>query len=258
MTGVSIAVKSLSVGLPAFSFVPGRLGISAKSIAVGRPSFSLVSNYVVGSTVTRKRLNRLSMLDQITDIKSGKATVKFQRDYQANVEQTEASINALFSSVTTLQQIVDRLVAAEQSAGEAVIKADAVTLTVAAQTTLQRVRDSSTDAGIVTAENIAGSVTITIAANTRYYLAPLSPVPVNGGTIASVPAATTVFIYYDDPNLTGGAVTYYYTEDPAQSVATDAYPYRHSLGSIATPVSAGGGSVGEPTTPPWNNNAAIP
>lgn len=254
MTTLSVSVKAIPVGLPTIGFVPGRIRIDTASLSVGKPSITLTANYTVppvATSVARKRLNRLSISDSLVDRNSGKATLKFHRDYQANVELTEASISELSGNVATLQQIVDRLVAAEQAAGAAVTQTAALQASSDQQAQMTRVRDSYVDFGTLTASNVGGSATVTIANHTRHYLAPIADVAVTGASFTGQPTATTLYVYYDDPNLAGGAVTYVLTQNGDQAVATTDIPYRHFVGSVDTPATTGAGTVGTTTTPPW-------
>jgi hypothetical protein len=254
MTTFAVSVTSIPVGLPAVGFVPGRLRIDATTVGVGKPNIAFTSNYVVApvaNSVSRRRLNRLSMSDSVIDIRNGKATQKFQRDYQANVELTEASIDSLSGSVASLQEIVDRLVAAEQAAGEAVTQVAALQTSSDQQAQMTRVRDSYVDLGTLTATNVGGSATVTVADHSRHYLAPIADVAVDGATFTGQPTATTIYIYYDDPTLAGGAVNYVLTINGDQAVATVDIPYRHFVGSVDTPATTGAGTVGTTTLPPW-------
>lgn len=71
-------------------------------------------------------------------------------------------------------------------------------------------------------------------------------------TIASLPAGTMLFIYYDDLNRAGGAVTHRATIIPADAYTSPDNPARHYVGPIAKvatgdPPSSGGGA----TPPGW-------
>ena len=254
MTTFAVSVTAIPASLPAVGFAPGRIRLDTASVAVGRPNVAFTSNYVVppvANTAARRRLNRLSLSDSLVDTSTGKASLKFHRDYQANVELTEASINSLSSNVASLQEIVDRLVAAEQAAGEAVTQVATLQTSTDQQAQMTRVRDSYVDFGTLTAENVGGSATVTIADHTRHYLAPIADVAVDGATFTGQPTATTLYVYYDDPALAGGTVNYVLTINGDQAVATSDIPYRHFVGSVDTPASTGAGTVGTTTLPPW-------
>lgn len=73
-------------------------------------------------------------------------------------------------------------------------------------------------------------------------------------TIASLPAGTVLFIYYDDVNREGGAVTFKATTTPANAYTSPDAPARHYVGPIAKvatgdPPSSGGGA----TPPGWGS-----
>lgn len=254
MTTFAVAVTNIAVGVPAVGFAPGRIRIDATSVSIGRPGIAFNSNYVVppvANSASRRRLNRLSLSDSLVDVRSGKASQKFQRDYQANVELTEASIDSLSGNVANLQEIVNRLVAAEQAAGAAVTQAASLQASSDQQAQMTRVRDSYVDLGTLTATNVGGSASVTIADHTRHYLAPIADVAVDGATFTGQPTATTLYVYYDDPTLVGGAVNYVLTINGDQAVATVDIPYRHFVGSVDTPADVGAGTVGTTTLPPW-------
>lgn len=66
-------------------------------------------------------------------------------------------------------------------------------------------------------------------------------------TIASLPAATLIFVYYDDLKRDGGAVTLKATTAPANAYTSPANPARHFVGSIpkvatGAPPNSGGGA----------------
>lgn len=217
------------------------------------PGFGMNGNYDVPAAGFGDsfRLYRFRSVDALVN-KQGQPTAKFQLDYQRNVELTEAAVNRLIGDVTTLQEIVDRLVAAEKAAGAAQVAVEQAQTQVAQQADMQRVRDSYSDPGVITASNVGGSVTVTVAAHTRHYIDPAEAKSVGGGTITGQPAATTLYVFYDDPTLAGGAVTYQATTDSSLAFATTSNPYRHTVGTISSsPATTGGGTVGESTRPYW-------
>jgi hypothetical protein len=86
-----------------------------------------------------------------------------------------------------------------------------------------------------------GTATITIPDHTRIYPAPQAAVAVAGATIAGLAPATTYFVYYDDPDLAGGAVTYATTTTAADAYYSAAHPYRHTICTVTTPKADGTG-----------------
>ncbi len=100
--------------------------------------------------------------------------------------------------------------------------------------------------GIVAA---AADGTVTVANHTRRYMDGHADVAVVGSTIATaLSAGTTVSIAYDDPERSGGAVTFSAYEDDAEAFASAAHPSRHYLGYVTIPATGtstgGGGGAG--------------
>ena len=94
------------------------------------------------------------------------------------------------------------------------------------------------------------TASIAIPDHDRVYPAPYATVAVDGDTIGGLAYATTYYIYYDDANLAGGAVTYGATTNSVDAYATATNPYRHFVTSRLT-VSSGGGGGGGGDLPPW-------
>jgi hypothetical protein len=75
-------------------------------------------------------------------------------------------------------------------------------------------------------------------------------------TIASLPAATWLFIYYDDLNRSGGAVSLKATTIPADAYTSPDNPARHYVGAIqkvapGDPPATGGGALPPGFGPEW-------
>lgn len=252
--------RAFNLGRPVIAFMPPRTSIDGKAFTLGRPNVTLKGNYNSDipdlSQYTNVRLGRLRHSEAILEPQragqqSGFPATKFQHDYQRNVETTEAAIRALASSTLNLEAIVQGLLETQQAVAQAQAQVAANTAQTQAQTSLQRVRDSYADPNPLTAENVGGSATVSIAAHERKYLDPIASVSVAAGSIASLAAGTLYFIYYDDPELAGGAVTFLASQVEEEATASLTNPYRHKIGSILTPNTPGGGSEGTPTTPPW-------
>ncbi len=220
-------------------------------IVATAPDFSGSTDYEIDlGDLIEKRLNRLLATEQIVN-EIRQPTAKFQRDYESNVIQIETAIRALARGQIDLRSIVDILLSTQEAARAANKAAEGAQAQVAKQADYTRVRDSYSDTGVLTASNAAGVVTISVAAHQRHYLDPQTDVALNAGTISDLPAATQLFVFYDDEAMTGGAVTYQAVQDQAIAVATLSNPYRHAVGSLLTPTSTGEDSTGLPSLPPW-------
>ena len=98
-------------------------------------------------------------------------------------------------------------------------------------------------------EGVADGATAqaTVSAHTRTYLD--AEIAVDGGAVSGLAYGALNFIYYDDPNSAGGAVTYAATTVQADALTSAANPGRHFVGSVLTPASSGDPpTVGNPST----------
>ncbi len=91
-----------------------------------------------------------------------------------------------------------------------------------------------------TAADAGATATITIAAHTRQM--PSGGIPYNSGSITGLAFSTKYYVYADDPNFAGGAVTYNATTSRETTVADEG---RYLVGSITTPADGGGGTGGD-------------
>lgn len=131
--------------------------------------------------------------------------------------------------------------AAQMAAETAQIAADNAASSSSGNAEAQSLAISGIMPRVVLSANAAG--TITVASHTRYYGDGTS-VPVSGGTITGQSVGDTVYVYYEDPMRTGGAVAY----QPDTAFQTQSGS-RHNVGSVTIP--ATGSSPGEPgPTPP--------
>lgn len=250
MTTMSVAPASLVLG-SSFSLRPVRMIIRAATLSLSLGAVDLSGSYSddIGG-LTAKRFDRLTRALSIVD-NSGSPATQFQNFWQRHCEGLESAIGALATGQINLAALVNGLLETQKAisvVSQAVSEAQA---TAAAQNDLQRVRDSYSDPNVLTASNAGGSVSISVAAHQRHYLDPAASVSLAGGTISGLAAATGYFVYYDDPGLSGGAVTYQATTDNAAAVASLSNPYRHAVGSIPGPTQTGQGTVGESAIPPW-------
>lgn len=102
----------------------------------------------------------------------------------------------------------------------------------------------------ITATDAGADVTITISAHARHYPqldGSTVDVSVNGGSLTGRAYSTRYSIYYDDPTRAGGAVTYQSTTVEADAAQIGD---RHVVGSVLTPVAAGGPTDGGVVLPP--------
>ncbi len=106
--------------------------------------------------------------------------------------------------------------------------------------------------------DVGSTASIVAATHDRVY--PDRTVTVTGATIGTAyPFSATRYVYYDDPDRAGGAVTYQVTSDAATAATSDANPDRHFVGYIVTATNGGtgtGGGGGEP--PGWGGGGGNP
>lgn len=102
----------------------------------------------------------------------------------------------------------------------------------------------------------SGSFTVTVPAHTRVYGNPriFGEVSVDELTLTGLAVGQIHYLYYDDPEMTGGSVTLAATTLAVDSSTSDANPYRHHVGYVRTPqlgqTSFNGESAPPPTTIP--------
>lgn len=151
----------------------------------------------------------------------------------------DTAMSAVEEALSALQDQEEQLAAQEQQS------ADTLALLQRAVQAISQPVGLAISAGANTSDT-----TVTIGAHTRVYL-DKAAVAVNAGTVTGVPFGSDVFLYYDDPDRAGGAVTYHWTTDPSQAVASYANINRHYLGDVVTPASAAAApSTGTGATPP--------
>lgn len=186
------------------------------------------------------RLPRLPRSVQITDSDGG-PSIDFQRWFQSAMIQIETSLNAV-------QDALDAAAVADAAAAAA--DAAAVTANTAATnvTSAQNLIDSYVTGITITATDAGSDATINISAHTRVY-ADGTSVSVNSGSLTGLSYSTLYYIYYDDADRAGGAVTYVATATDTDAVQTG---NRHVVGSVTTPAAAApdetGGYVRAPGT----------
>lgn len=95
---------------------------------------------------------------------------------------------------------------------------------------------------ILSAHDTGSNASITISNHTRKYSDATSK-SVTGATINSLSYSTKYYIYYDDSNRSGGAVTFHATTNP-NTALSNGTAGRHFCGSITTPASGAGDTSG--------------
>lgn len=176
--------------------------------------------------------------------KDGLPSLAFHRWF----DQYGASIEA---AVSSLSDQVAAIAAAQAAAAAAQVSATAAQAAADDAAMVARVTNSYTaPTAVLSATDAGSSATITVAAHTRFYGDGTS-VAVGGAVLTGRPYATAMYVYYDDPALTGGAVSYQTTTSPATAAQTGT---RLTVGVITTPASGGGGTTGGGGNPPGSGN----
>ncbi|HEX7114966.1 MAG TPA: hypothetical protein VF193_07525 [Steroidobacter sp.] len=98
---------------------------------------------------------------------------------------------------------------------------------------------STQSAQPLTASDAGSSATITVAAHSVQY--GFGTVAYNAGSITGLSYSTTYYVYADDPDYEGGAVTYLATTNANTVTGANG---RYYVGRITTPAAAGGGTSG--------------
>lgn len=99
-------------------------------------------------------------------------------------------------------------------------------------------RLSAQSANPLSATSGASTSTINIAAHTMYY--GFGTVAYSAGSVTGLTPSTTYYVYADDADFAGGAVSYTATTAPQTVVSSND---RYYVGSIVTPVSSASGNV---------------
>ncbi len=161
------------------------------------------------------------------------------------IEGQETNQDALLTQILAAQAAA---AAAQATATSAQTTANTANTTAAAAKKNDKISASWTSPGSVLSATDAGSnATISIAAHTRNY-GDGTTVSVNSGSLTGKSYSTTYYIYYDDPNTAGGAVTYVATTSPTTAAPNKASG-RHAVGAVTTPAAAGAPTSGG-TVPP--------
>lgn len=99
---------------------------------------------------------------------------------------------------------------------------------------------------VITGSDNAGVGEITISAHDMVYAT--DTVAVDGATLTGLLLNTKYYIYYDDSDRVGGAVSYVATTDITIAQISETAPFRHFVGSVATPLLNGSDITGDVKT----------
>lgn len=190
-------------------------------------------------------ITRLNAGVPIVD-KQGRPLPAFTTPLQATLEQLESAVADVSELVLNLITLNNLITAAEDAIEDANTAIETANAATEALSTADSLAKSGTRGLTMTATDAGTDVTITISAHTRVY-GNGDEVAVNGGSLTGVPYSETRYVYYDDPDREGGAVTYQSSTDEAEAVQVND---RHSLGVIETPAPAAPAKEGFYTRPP--------
>lgn len=91
----------------------------------------------------------------------------------------------------------------------------------------------------LTAADVGTTATISVASHNVQF--GFGTVGYNSGDITGLGFSTVYYVYTDDPNYAGGAVTYLATTNANNATANDG---RYYVGKVTTPADGGGGTGG--------------
>lgn len=174
----------------------------------------------------------------------GRPTPQFLLFWQRFIKAIEDAFNGQAAALEAAGIALD----AAETANTAAETAQNAANSTAAATALST---SYVDGLTVQATDAGASATITISAHDRIYPGS-APVAVSGGALTGLAYDTAYWVYYVDPDRTGGAVTYLTSTTP---VGNGSSADLHLVASQRTPVAAGSPVDGLPTLPP---GAAFP
>ena len=147
----------------------------------------------------------------------------FERYWDTAMKQIETNIN----DILALPEIAAALAALETATETA--------------TAVAALTNSGTTGLTITATDAGSNATITMSAHTRIY-GDGTTKTVNGGAVTGLSYSTLYYIYYDDADRLGGAVTYQATTSQTTAAQTGS---RHFVGQVTTPAAAGAPSDGD-------------
>lgn len=174
-------------------------------------------------------------------------TLTFHRWWQEAIERIETAINGI-------QDALDAAGIAQATADAAQATADAAQAAADSAESMAKLTNSGTTGVTLTATDAGSDATVSVTAHTRIY-GDNTNVSVNAGSVTGLAYETYYYIYYDDPNFTGGAVTYAATTDSSVAAQVGS---RHLVGSVVTPAALGGDTGGNPVVPPGQEGLPEP
>jgi hypothetical protein len=189
--------------------------------------------------------------------RDGKPALEFHQWWARFAENIEDAFNQLAATVDAIaaaQAAADAANAAAAAADAAAVAAQSAATgaqdaadTAAAQTNLV----NSYPGGLTLGATDAGTdASISISAHTRVY-ADGTSVSVNSGALTGLAYSTLYYVYYDDADRTGGAVSYASTTSGATAAQIGD---RHLVGAVTTPAGGGGPTTGDGVEPPGVGN----
>lgn len=193
----------------------------------------------------------------IVDPSSGAPTAEFLRALNDNVRNLKVAINQL-------AVVAEDIKASIEAAGIALTTAEAVRAELEQKVIADAVLTSYVEPNRILSSDIdpADSTlrTITIADHTRKY-GDGQQASVTGSTLSGLAPGALYFVYYDDEDREGGAVSYVATMNSSQATQTRT---RHTVGSITTVApdssgpTTGGGTTGPGIPPKLNGYEIVP
>ncbi len=156
-------------------------------------------------------------------------------------------IKPLEDAFNGLPQALIAAALAQEAAGAALTAAGTANAAAESVTVSSALANSTVTGLTISAADAGSDVTITISAHTRVY-GDGTTAAISGGTITGRPYSTNLWIFYDAPKGTTGAVTY----QAATTVQGNASgnPNRHFVGAVTTPAALGAPIDGFPVLPP--------
>lgn len=175
----------------------------------------------------------------VTD--EGKPTFLFHRWWQEVVERVETSFNRLETIVLDIQAVQQAAADAQQAANDAQQAASDAQVAADSAGGVSKLSSSGVDGLTIAAVDAGASVTINISNHTRVY-SDSTQVAVTGGSLSNLGYETVYYLFYNDPDFVGGAVTYQSTTIKSEAAQTGS---RHLVGQVFTPAAGGTESTGD-------------
>lgn len=192
----------------------------------------------------------------VTDIRGDKGypSIPFHIWWQKLVKAIETSINDITDALEAAGIAIAAADAAQAAADDAQAAATAAQAAAESAGTTSKLSGSGVSGCTITASDAGGSASIAVSAHTRNY-SDGSSVAVNSHNYTGLAYSTTYYMYYDDPDFTGGAVSYQITTTQGDAIQTGA---RHLVGKVTTPAALGANNGGSYTAPPGHGQLQEP